>query len=121
MSCTTAIPVAAMTGSTRVCPGWGGRFSEFTMEFELDFTNQQITVYMTSAASSGVRTASSPIPWNIGTAADLYTNGGMSWYGWGGGNMTIDNVYATNVTPEPVTLVLMGVGSMVLLRRRRRG
>ncbi len=38
-------------------------------------------------------------------------------YGWWGGQMQFDNFY---ITPEPATMVLLGAGSLLLIRRKRR-
>jgi hypothetical protein len=114
--------------TTMLAGTWGASSDELDkFELELDFTNQQVRVHLTDliadggSADDGVRSSSA---WfaapNLGTAADMLANGALQFQGSkvSGmmGNLVVDDI---EIVPEPATMVLLGLGGLGMLRRRR--
>ena len=76
-----------------------------TMEIILDFNNLTTEV-ITNGVSGGAYAVASPVP-----------VGRIYWRNEGGGG---DKTLYTDAIPEPASLILMGVGGLMLLSRRRR-
>ncbi len=84
----------------------------YTVEIEEDNVTSQTRARMSLRGGA-------PNAWTAwvehNSSVDYSTGGQVT--GWHGGSMQFDNVY---ITPEPATMVLLGAGSLLLIRRRRR-
>lgn len=86
----------------------------YRIEVEMDFTNQQATIYGENLDAGSGRVSSGPHAFTWGSAVDVAALGGVMF---GGGNYMVDDVEYT-VIPEPVSVVLLCLGGLVLRRRK---
>ena len=107
----TLPPLGGGGGSSRLWP--------WQLEFELDFIDQEVTLWLTDIHAGGPRSGET-IPFALGTAAGLLANGGWGIRSAAGSAATLfDDVLISNL-PEPTTLALVLLGPGALLLRRRR-
>lgn len=111
---------------------------KYLMEMVLDFTNGAFEGYVTDLTAAGPRTHIGHASFTTGiTVNDINTGGGIfidaniegpaNFAGPPGGNPNDPNYYsgvavydqfAVTAVPEPASIMLLGLGSLVLLRRR---
>ena len=71
------------------------------------------STFLTSTANLGTFAAGDSLQVRFRAAYDTNTSGGSP-------DWVVDNVVLSNIIPEPLTLSLLAMGSVVVLRRRRR-
>lgn len=88
----------------------------YKLELVLDFTNATATGYATDVTTSGPRTSIGSIAFS--NNGNIIANGGVQLYTAGGNYPVYDDIQV-NAVPEPAMLGLLGLGGLVLMRRRK--